>query len=224
MKRMFVSDLHIGDRGSHFKDAIEAIKKENPNELYLIGDILDLWKDKQYKIEDQYPDFFRFLKSLKIPVTYIVGNHDECLNRNRWYFDHVKFVDNLDIPAGDKIIRVIHGHEYDFMFIEFYPVSRILNYIHKIFLRYLHIDLRYLRFGFSSKQKKNIGLFKRIVGLVEERAIKDNRNCSFLVMGHTHLPKKAYIDKVKYINTGDWLTNRSYATEEDGIFKLEGVL
>ena len=221
MKRLFISDLHVGDYGSKFRDAIKVIEKEKPQELYLIGDVIDLWKDNLDTIENSYPSFFYFLQRITASthVIYILGNHDESLDLDKWFFKSIQFEKSLVIEIGKRRARIFHGHEYDDLVIKYYPISRFLTFLHKIFLRAFHIDLRILNFSLSSKRYSK--KFRESVDKIRGKAVEENRVYEIVIMGHTHLPEKVRIGQTEYINTGDWLNSFTYILEEDGNLKLK---
>ncbi len=89
-KIAFISDMHIGSSQSIniSKNTINKIKKENPDFVFLGGDIIDSFTKK-----DEIIDVLNEFKKIDVPKYYIDGNHDkeskyyntifkECLNDN----------------------------------------------------------------------------------------------------------------------------------------------
>lgn len=100
----FLSDLHLGAaynddnreierRAVAFLDSI----KEDAEEIYLLGDILDYWFEYKHVVPRGYVRFFGKLAELTdagIRVTWIIGNHDI------WIFDYI---------PGELGVEVIDG-------------------------------------------------------------------------------------------------------------------
>jgi len=54
VKALFLSDIHLGSKGSNSKFALEVLKKYKPEKLFLVGDIIDGWllKKRIYWTQD----------------------------------------------------------------------------------------------------------------------------------------------------------------------------
>ncbi len=72
-KAVFIADLHVGSAQpfSVTRKTIENVKKENPDFVFLGGDITD-----DYTVKEEMVETFRLFKDFDIPVYYIYGNHD----------------------------------------------------------------------------------------------------------------------------------------------------
>jgi UDP-2,3-diacylglucosamine pyrophosphatase LpxH len=46
------------------------------------------------------------------------------------------------------------------------------------------------------------------------------RNCKGVICGHIHKPEDKHIQKIHYLNCGDWIENNSYIIYNDGKFAL----
>jgi len=216
MKRLFLSDLHLGDFNSKADKIIWIVNDEKPDEIYLVGDIVDLWKNRLSNIQQRHQPVFSMLYriSFKTRIVYIIGNHDEKLNRTDNYFRNFFFCESCEITIGDKRARIIHGHQYDDQIMKHYPFSLSLNFIHKIFIKTLKVDFKKFRFSLSSKKKRRN--FSRVLDKIKEKVIKDNEEFDILIMGHTHVSEQSKLNKISYFNVGDWIENCTYAVEEEG--------
>ena len=74
MRRLIISDLHIGSMFSKENDILRVLKNENYDELILAGNIIDFIRIPKFTKKSL--DIFNFLFNLTIPIIYIVGNHD----------------------------------------------------------------------------------------------------------------------------------------------------
>lgn len=215
LKRLFLSDVHIGDSRSQYQKVKQLIEDENPDEIYLVGDILDLWKENFNKIQLKYFDFLTFLYNLSFQkqIFYIIGNHEDTIQKNCFLFEKIKFYDSLDINIGNKKTRILHGHQYDKLVLRYYPLARLLTWIHEILIK-IGFDFSKFRFSLSSQQNKSI--FAKSLQEIEDKTIEDNkRQYNIIIMGHTHIFKNINTSNTRYINLGDWIFNCSYAIEEN---------
>jgi len=120
-RALFVSDIHISspadpklDLFAKFLDHCHALR---PDDLFLVGDIFDLWiADRGYFIEN-YAYIVKKILHLKLQGTrihYFEGNHDLDL---KIYWQHKLGLDVQDGAAFYKIagmdVRVEHGDQMD---------------------------------------------------------------------------------------------------------------
>ena len=42
-KTIFISDVHLGSRGSNPKELYKLLNKEQPKEIFIVGDFIDGW-------------------------------------------------------------------------------------------------------------------------------------------------------------------------------------
>lgn len=219
MKKIFVSDIHVGDERSQYKKLIQMIESEKPDELFLVGDILDLQKSSFKKIYKKYQDFLVFLYkfSLERDVNYIIGNHDERIEKQSFLFNKFLFSDEIDLEFGRKKIKVIHGHQFDNLIINYFPLSKFLDRIYRFLLKF---NIYFEKLKFSLVKKENTTIFKKAVDDLKKGMLKKYKKYEVLITGHTHIFENSKHDDLRYINLGDWIFNNSYAIEEDGRFIL----
>jgi UDP-2,3-diacylglucosamine pyrophosphatase LpxH len=43
IEALFISDVHLGSKGSNPKELLTVLKKYEPQYLFLVGDIIDGW-------------------------------------------------------------------------------------------------------------------------------------------------------------------------------------
>lgn len=213
MKRLFVSDLHIGNENSKYKKFLNILSLEAYSEIYLVGDIFDLWEKDFESIKKDHNDFFILLNYIitvyKTKVFYIIGNHDREIDITK---DRIFSRINTAISIDLKNTKVFHGHQFDYL---------ICNYSvwYKL---YLWITQKTgLRFNVDISSKKKSKYFNLLLSDIKNQAIKNNPNVKTIIMGHTHSPEHIIIDDFQYINLGDWVEHLSYVVEKDGQFSLK---
>ena len=115
IEALFISDVHLGSKGSNAAALLETLKKYEPKRLFIVGDFIDGWllKKRHYWTQD-YTNVIRKILSYSKKgtiVTYITGNHDEFLR----HYSPQTFGSNIEIV--DEVIwkgyYITHGDLYD---------------------------------------------------------------------------------------------------------------
>ena len=84
-KTVWISDLHLGTRGCNAAGVLEFLRRTESETLYLVGDVLDVWRlKKDHYWPQEHNDVVQKIlrKGRKgTRIIYIPGNHDEfCRN------------------------------------------------------------------------------------------------------------------------------------------------
>jgi len=225
MRRLFVSDIHVGKPDSQYANFAMFLHNEQFfDEIYFIGDLIDLWADNFKNIKKEYALFFSVLQALKeknIKIFYVLGNHDLNIDVNDSFFKDLSINVTYLIEIEGKKVRLIHGHQYDFLISKYFYFTKIITCIYDLILKIFKKDLNCLKTSLSSKQNSKI--YDKLVDDIEKHALADNQDCDVLLMGHTHVPKQLINGKINYFNTGDWVKHKSYVIEENGQFSLKQI-
>lgn len=213
MKRLLLSDLHLGN--PLFKYELQLIKllSSNFDEIIVCGDILDTWESSIDKIISKY-DFLINLFNNHESVIIIHGNHDPNINQLQFIFNNCKVYNNY--VYNNNI--VIHGSEFDTLIIKYSYIARCLGYFNWIFERF-NLDVksffRELYYSISAKRQKIY--YDSLVSNIEKSAVeKYSKEYKMIIMGHTHMPKIIN----NYINCGDMIHNYTYIIDDDDKFEL----
>ena len=82
-RTLFISDVHLGARGSQADRLLDFLKSHDADTIYLVGDIVDGWALKSgWYWPQSHNDFVQKMlrKARKgAKVVYVPGNHDEFL-------------------------------------------------------------------------------------------------------------------------------------------------
>ena len=112
---LFISDVHLGSKGSNAELLLEMFKEYEPKELIIVGDFIDGWllKKRHYWTQDFSNVIRKILSYTKkgTKVTYITGNHDDFL---RSYIP-IYFGDNINV-VNEMVWEdyfITHGDLYD---------------------------------------------------------------------------------------------------------------
>jgi UDP-2,3-diacylglucosamine pyrophosphatase LpxH len=214
MKRVIISDTHIGTKFYKSKELLAFLEKEYCDELILAGDIIDFIKIPVFT--ERCLQILKKMGSAK-RVIYVVGNHDEGLlgvvGKNLLGIDFVK---RYDFEENGRKFRVEHGDQYD--------KGAIHN---RIFIKLLSVIQNMLEFTFdfdfttwwTEIQIKKHKL-RSIINI-----LRHHPKIDVFIMGHTHIPEAliwVHADGTikTYINSGDWVTHQTYVTVIDGVARL----
>ncbi|WP_298475683.1 UDP-2,3-diacylglucosamine diphosphatase [uncultured Maribacter sp.] len=223
IKLAVISDVHLGTSKSHAQELINYLNSIQPKTLILNGDILDTWNESPEYFPNSHLKVIRKILSMAskgTKVVYITGNHDERLRRFSSAFKgNLKITNKLVLELDGKRAWFFHGDIFDISTKNSKWIAKIgsvgyqlLHFINKC-NSWFFKKLGKPRYSLSDKLKKgisnNIKTIDNFEKTVTELAI-DN-GYSYVVCGHTHLPKKEifFTDKGKctYLNSGDWVEN-----------------
>jgi UDP-2,3-diacylglucosamine pyrophosphatase LpxH len=223
IQALFISDVHLGSKGSNAEQVLDVFKQYQPEYLFLVGDIIDGWLLKRkFRWPQSHTNVIRKIMSYSkngTKVIYLPGNHDEFA---REYLDlnfgnieiHNEYIwNNTYITHGDlydgvvklKWLGILGGIGYDFA---------------------ISIDRRLKSWGYKRSLSKFLKdkvkeAVKFITSFEEElcrQAVK--HNCKNVISGHIHHPEDKMIGDVRYLNCGDWIENNSYIVYDNGDYKV----
>ena len=213
IEALFISDIHLGSKGSNADQVLNVLKQYQPDHLFLVGDIIDGWLLKRkFRWPQSHTNVLRKILSYSkngTRVIYLPGNHDEFL---REYLD-LSF-GNIEI-VNEVVFRdtfITHGDLYDGVVkLKWLGVLGSIGYDMAI-----SIDRRLKSWGYKRSLSKFLKdkvkeAVKFITSFEDElcrQAIK--HNCKNVICGHIHHPEDKVIGSIRYLNSGDWIENNSY--------------
>jgi UDP-2,3-diacylglucosamine pyrophosphatase LpxH len=100
-KVLFISDVHLGSKGSNPKELFKLLNNEQPNTIFLVGDIIDGWLlKKRFHWDEDSTNVIRKLLAYSnkgTEIIYITGNHDDFLrNYVPSEFGNIKIVNEWE--------------------------------------------------------------------------------------------------------------------------------
>jgi UDP-2,3-diacylglucosamine pyrophosphatase LpxH len=237
-RSIFISDIHLGSRACQAELLTEFLKHNTCQNLYLVGDIFDLWKLKSSKFWPQTHSNVvrRLLTAAKrgTRVRYVLGNHDESLRA--WLPDMHTF-GNIELGNafehytvhGQRFL-VTHGDLFDGV-IRYHKWLSILGDKAHSFVLWVNTYLNYARkfFGkdywsLSSFLKTNTKQAVAFITKYEQHLIQYARDEAFhgVICGHIHSAAlKTFDDGFAYMNCGDFCETVSALVENfDGSIEL----
>jgi len=215
MKRIVISDTHIGTKFYKSDCLLRFLKSEDYDEIVLAGDIIDFIKIPVFT--ERCLQIIQQIGKSK-QIVYVVGNHDECLTSviGKTIAD-VKFVKQYNFEENGRKFRIEHGDAYD--------RGTLAN---KVFITFLSVIQNMLEFTFNfdfTTWWTEIQIKKHKLRSIIN-ILRHHPKIDVFIMGHTHIPEALiWIDENQhiktYINAGDWVTHQTYVTIEDGIARLQ---
>ena len=213
IEALFISDVHLGSKGSNAEQVLNILKQYQPEYLFLVGDIVDGWLLKRkFRWPQSHTNVIRKIMSYSkngTKVIYLPGNHDEFAR------------EYLDLNFGNIEIHneyiwnntyITHGDLYDGVVkLKWLGILGSIGYDFAI-----SIDRRLKKLGYKRSLSKFLKdkvkeAVKFITSFEDElcrQAIK--HNCKTVMCGHIHHPEDKLIGDVRYLNCGDWIENNSY--------------
>jgi UDP-2,3-diacylglucosamine pyrophosphatase LpxH len=214
VEALFISDVHLGSKGSNAAKLLEVLKQYEPEKLFIVGDFIDGWllKKRHYWTQD-YTNVIRKILSYSkkgTQVIYITGNHDEFLRT------YVPMDLGENIQIVDEYIwngyYITHGDLYDGV-VSMKWLAHLGSAGYELAIT---IDRFMKKFGYKkslSKWAKDSvkDAVKFITSFESQLAYQaERRDCKGVICGHIHKPVNKKIDHIHYLNCGDWIENNSY--------------
>lgn len=214
MKRVIISDTHIGSRFYRSAQLLSFLKSIEYDQIILAGDIIDFIRIPVFT--ERCMEVLSSVDRNK-DVIYVVGNHDESLvGLVGKKIMGIRFVNKYEFEEGGRKFRVEHGDSYD------------EGWLHKkLFVKFISMMQSLLEiifdFDFTTWWTKRYMQKHKLRTIVN--ILRYNEDVDVFIMGHTHNPEALiWIDtdqQIKtYINSGDWVTHQTYVDINDGVARL----
>jgi UDP-2,3-diacylglucosamine pyrophosphatase LpxH len=234
-RSIWISDVHLCSRDCRADYLLNFLKYNKAEHLYLVGDFIDVWQLKRrwYWPQTLNNVIQKVLSCTKkgTQVTYIPGNHDECLREFAGaQFGGVRIEKQaIHVTADGKRYLIVHGDEFDAVvqhnrwiallgdaaYGYLIGFNNIFNWFRK------HLGMRYWSLsGYIKARVKNAVQF---VGCYEEAVVRfaKTHHVDGVICGHIHHPAIKELHGIQYCNTGDWIENCTALVEDfDGKISL----
>jgi UDP-2,3-diacylglucosamine pyrophosphatase LpxH len=234
-RTIFISDVHLGIRASQAEALLDFLKNTECETLYLVGDIVDLWKVRRGPHWPQaHNDVIQKLlrKARKgTRVIYIPGNHDEGLrDYTGMNFGDIEVRrDCIHNGANGTNYLVLHGDEFDVVIYYARWLALLGDVSYELALmanRPLNWVRRHLGLGYwslSAYLKNRVKKAVNFIGEFEAALSKEasRRGVGGLICGHIHHANERWIGDTHYLNSGDWVEScTAIAEHDDGRFEI----
>lgn len=218
-RAIWISDIHLGTRGCQAEYLLDFLKHTDSEYLYLVGDILDIWRMKRsWGWRQEHNDVVQKLlrKARKgTKVIFIPGNHDELfrqfLNSD---FGQIEIrPEHIHVTKQGKRFLVIHGDEFDMVVTHAkwiavlgdwsYSTLLSVNTVFNEIRRRLGYPYWSLSSYLKQKAKRAVEFIGAFEGALADEARR--RGVDGVVCGHIHKAEMRMIDDILYCNDGDWV-------------------
>src|SRR5512139_3523222 len=212
-RTLFISDVHLGARGSQADLLLDFLRYHDAETIYLVGDIVDGWalKSGWYWPQSHNDLVQKLLRKARkgAKIIYIPGNHDEFL-RNYYgtHFGGIDVIENTVHTGVDgRRYLVIHGDIFDLV---------VQN------ARWLaHLGDK--AYDFAIQMNRLVNFFRRLFGVpywsLLQWAKQKVKNA--VICGHIHYAIIRDEHGIRYMNCGDWVESCTALVEhEDGRFEI----
>lgn len=228
-RSVWISDTHLCSRDCRVELLLSFLKHTRCDNLYLVGDIIDVW---QLKRKWYWPQAFnnviqKILARAKkgTNVVFIPGNHDEFFREFvGQHFGGVAIMQRtIHQTADGRRFLVMHGDEFDTVVQcnKWLAVLGSAAYDHLVTLnRGLNAARRLLGMPYWSMAAYVKGRVKNAVKYIcrfEDAVVHEGRKAGVdgVICGHIHQPVVKTIGGIQYCNTGDWVENCTALVEHD---------
>ena len=234
-RSIWISDTHLGLKASRTEYLHDFLKHTESDYLYLVGDIIDLWKVKRGW---HWPEINNNIVRLILEkarsgtrVVYVPGNHDEYLRDYvDFYFAGIHISQTAEHVTEDgRKLLVLHGDEFDAITMNSKWIAKLGSEAYDILIKLNHWfnwGRRKLGFGYWSLSKHLKHKVKEAVNYISnfEQAVVHaarKQGADGVICGHIHHAVIEEYDGTQYANCGDWVEScTALAEEEDGKLRL----
>ncbi len=234
VRSVFISDAHLGCKYAHAEALLAFLKNQQPQHLYLVGDIIDGWRlQRGWYWNDTYTYLLKRIVDLMkrgTRVYYTPGNHDEFLRSFIENFGSIQLADEFVHTTADRRkVLVTHGDMFDAAVAHAPWLSKLGDIGYNLLLGInvvFNAVRRRLGFGYwslSGAIKRKVKQATSYIGNFEDVLTRHalQRGCDGVICGHIHTPKISRVNGIDYYNTGDWVESCTALVEyNDGTFEL----
>lgn len=234
-RAMFISDVHLGARGSQTKLLLDFLRYNDADVIYLVGDIIDGWQLKRgWHWPQAHNDVVqKLLRKVRkgSQIVYLPGNHDEFL-RDYFgtHFGGIEVMDEAIYTSADgKRFLVVHGDAFDVVVMHArwlahlgdwaYDAAIYLNRWFNLVRRKLGLTYWSLSAWAKLKVKKAVNF----IGAFEEALAAEARRQKVdgVICGHIHHAAIHDQHGIRYMNCGDWVESCTALVETyEGRFEI----
>jgi UDP-2,3-diacylglucosamine pyrophosphatase LpxH len=234
-RTIWLSDIHLGLKASRTEYLYDFLQHTESEYLYLVGDIIDLWKAKRGwhwpEINNRIVRLIMDKARRGTKVIYVPGNHDEFFRDYvDLYFAGIHITPRAEHVTEDgKRLLILHGDEFDAVTLNNKWVAKLGSEAYDMLIvlnHWFNWIRRKLGFGYWSLSKHIKHKVKEAVSYIgnfEQAVVHAARQhgADGVVCGHIHHAVITEYEEIRYANCGDWVEScTALAEEEDGSLRL----
>lgn len=224
---IFLSDLHLGSKGSQAHLLMDFLKFNDAKKIYLVGDIIDGWQLKKgwYWPQAHNDVVQKILRKARkgTQVIYVPGNHDEFAREyvglNFGGIDVVQ--ETIHETADGRQFLVMHGDQFDIVVCNARWLAMLGDWAYQLAIAantWFNIVRRKFGVGYWSlsawakmKVKNAVNFIGDYENTLAAEAVR--RGVNGVICGHIHHAIIREIEGVTYVNTGDFVESCSAVVE-----------
>lgn len=227
-RTIFISDTHLGTRGCKAELLADFLRRNECDQLYLVGDIVDGWRlQRSWYWPATHNDVVQeILRKARAGtrVIYVPGNHDEGLrDYTGLNFGGVDVVfETIHETADGRRFLVMHGDHFDGV-VKYakwlallgdwaYAAALVLSDGLNVARRRLGLPYWSLSAYLKHKVKNAVEYISNYENAVVREARQ--REVDGVICGHIHHAEIRPIEGVLYCNDGDWVESCSALVED----------
>lgn len=233
-RSVFLSDVHLGSSASRADEAADFLKHIETPTLYLLGDIIDMWRLRsRWHWPEPHNRFVRrVLKMVKhgTRVLFIPGNHDDAAREYVGLaFGGVEIVrEAVHQTADGRRLLVVHGDEADAVvrhsrFLSMlggvaYEKLVLANHWTNRIRRSMGLRPWSLSMAIKSKVKracKFVACFEETLATAAAQRGLDGVICGHIHKAEARMTTTPHAPRVEYYNCGDWVESCTALVEHD---------
>ncbi|MFM8831113.1 MAG: UDP-2,3-diacylglucosamine diphosphatase [Spartobacteria bacterium] len=230
----WISDVHLGTRGSKAGVLLDFLKDAEFETLYLVGDLIDIWALRRgiYWPQEHNDVIQKLLRKGRkgTEIIYIIGNHDEFLSAFHGHYASVTLQKNaIHETADGRRLLIMHGHELDTVVQNMGWLAHLgdIGYVLLMRCNWIVNFIRRLaglgHWSLSAYVKAEVKNVVSFIGKFEESIVRyaKDYNVNGVLCGHIHTASVREIDGTAYYNCGDWVESCTAMVEHfDGRMEL----
>lgn len=228
-RSVFISDLHLGTRDAKVDYLIDFLTHVRCERLYLVGDVLDIWRLRQGgwrwpRIKHELIQLLLKRVQEGVEVIYVPGNHDEAvrlLGAGEAFGVRIE-PEVVHVGADGRRWLIVHGDGFDAV-LYCHPLMRWVGDLgYEVLMRLarvIHGARRLLGLPYWSLAAHVKGRLRNAMRYVEQYeaaalAHAREQGCDGIISGHIHHPALYARDGVTYANCGDWVESCTALVED----------
>ena len=233
-RTVWISDVHLGTRGSRAEDLLDFFRDLECERLYLVGDIIDIWALRRgiYWPQSHNDVIQKLLRKGRkgCEIIYIPGNHDEFLGPFLGDYASVTLRTNaIHTTADGRRILIIHGHELDNVVQNLGWLAHLGDIGYVLLMRCNGVVNFFRRlaglghWSLSAYVKAEVKNVVNFISSFEESIVRYARDhrVDGVLCGHIHTAAVRHFGDTTYYNCGDWVESRTAMVEHhDGRMEL----
>ena len=228
-RSIWISDTHLGGRNVKSGDLCQFLLNTESEYLYLVGDIIDLWKMKRNwywpEINTRIVNLILDKAARGTKVFYLPGNHDAMIRQFCGReFSGIKVCNDIihSTADGGRFI-VQHGDRFDCVVQQNEWLANIGSVLYEALLlvnRWYNL-LRRIRglsyFSISAWIKHKCKGAVNSMGNFEQSLVDEitRHQVDGIICGHIHRADIKSIDHFLYSNCGDWVESGTALAENN---------